>query len=77
VAPTAEEPPAAAEEEAPPTLELAPAQEAAQTTSAPTHAAATTASYTGASKTADSGPGLIAIGLGSLFGAVAIRKRKK
>ncbi len=82
VAPAVEEPtlPAAdevqtpAEEEAPPTLEVAPASTTTTTTT--THAAAPTASYSGG-KTASSGPGLIAIGLGSLFGAAAIRKRKK
>ncbi len=64
--PPAEEPPA---EEPPPSLEMAEEPE-------PTHGAAAPASYSGG-KTADSGPGLAVIGLGSLLGAAALRKRKK
>lgn len=65
--PPAEEPPA----EEPPVEEAAPAEEA------PVHAAAPAANAYSGGTTAKSGPGLAVIGLGSLIGAAALRRRKK
>lgn len=78
VVPAAEEP---AEEEAPPALTLPAAEEPVVEEPAPVEelhsaAPAPSSAYSGGS-TANSGPGLAIIGLGSLLGAAVLRRRKK